>query len=109
MKLRSVGLVIATLFVSACTADDWDSATSYVGIKSDDAYAVTTAPVPDKSTSPTPISAPQASAAETFCKGFAQSQAWNASQMGSTENDQAHISEAEFRRCMENSSHWVDR
>ena len=108
MKLRYVGLVAASLLLTGCTSADWDQATLFSSPTPDDADAPTMAPVPDTSPTATPSPSPQASRAETFCKGYAQSQAWNASQLGSSERDQAHISDTEFQQCMARSDHWVD-
>ena len=103
MKLRYVAPMAISLILCGCTSADWDNATSYVGFKSDDADAQPVASMPD--TAPTAMSSatPQASADETFCKGFAKSEAWSAAQNGVGPDAQGRIAESAFRDCMAKS------
>ena len=93
--------MVLSLILCGCTSADWDNATSYVGFKSDDADAQPVAS--DTSPAPTPSPIPQASEAETFCKGFAKSEAWGAAENGLSPDAQGHIAESAFHDCMARS------
>jgi len=106
MKLRYVGIIAAALVLSGCTSADWDRATLFSSSASEDADAPTTAPVLDASPAPTPRPTPQASGAETFCKGYAEDQARIKGDMGIGQKEQVRVAEFSFRDCMAGSSHW---
>lgn len=74
MNLRIVFVVAACVLLTSCADIKWDSAYSIVDAFGDaDAADVPDAP---EAAGPAVVATIQAGTAETFCKGFADTQSW---------------------------------
>jgi hypothetical protein len=106
MNLRIVFVVAACTVLIACADASWDSAYSVVDAFGD----ADAADVPDAPDAARPAAGAtiQAGTAETFCKGFADTQSWKAQQLGAKPPEQKHAFARSYEDCMMRSSNWID-
>lgn len=106
INLRIVFVVAACVLLTACADIKWDSAYSVVDAfgDADDADL----PHAPEAARPAAVASVQAGTAETFCKGFADTQSWKAQQLGASLSEQRHAFERSYEDCMMRSSSWIN-
>jgi hypothetical protein len=105
MRLRAAVIVIAGLLLSGCTTEDWDSATSYVGLGQSDAQADFPDASPPDTSAPAPGPAANAGTPSSFCAGAARSAAGQAAQDGVDRTGQQKVAEDSYRDCVAKAQH----
>ena len=111
MNVRAVAVVIASLALSGCTTEAWDGASSvadYFGFGDSDEAPAADRPAAYETVVATTFPPPQTDRADTFCRGFADTEGWKSAQLGSGPELQKKIAEDAYRHCIDGSSDWID-
>ena len=83
---------VAVTLLAGCTDADWRDLNPLGD--------TTNAPAPTPSPPPQAVLPASDDSLENFCRGYANSEAWNAARIGTGSAEQARISERTYKNCM---------